>query len=280
VSAVSVTARPAMLGRLERAAWHHPEWAWAVLAIASWALLAALHLRGWGPFGAHSAGAAQHPAHVHPTGAGSHEAMHHVATPSEAPLQTGPHTTSWLAALGGWLLMTPAMMLPSALPTARHVAMNSRWRRRQRATAIFVGTYLAVWFLFGVVVVSVARWPPLRPGAGWPLVAVLVLAAGWELTPAKRRWLRACHRTVPLPPNGWKADAACARFGLRYGQACVGACWALMLPMAIAGHAGLALMIVLTAIVAAEEVMVKGVRLVRGAGVVLVIAAVAAAAVG
>jgi hypothetical protein len=53
-----------------------------------------------------------------------------------------------------------------------------------------------------------------------------------------------------------------------------------MLPMAIAGHAGLPLMTMLTAIVAAEEVMVKGVRLVRSAGVVLVIAAAVVAAVG
>jgi predicted metal-binding membrane protein len=281
VSAVSVTARPAMLGRLERAAWHYPEWTWAALAVACWALLAALHLRGWGPFGAHNADAAQHSVHVYPAGDGGHQAMHHVATSSsEAPLQAGAHTTSWLAAQGGWLLMATAMMLPSALPTARHVAMNSRWQRRQRATAIFMGTYLAVWLLFGVVVVSVARWTPVPKGVEWPLAATLVVAAGWELTPAKRRWLRACHRTVPLPPSGWKADAACARFGLRYGQACIGACWALMLPMAIAGHAGLPLMTMLTAIVAAEEVMVKGVRLVRSAGVVLVIAAAVVAAVG
>jgi predicted metal-binding membrane protein len=99
------------------------------------------------------------------------------------------------------------------------------------------------------------------------------VAAGWELTAAKRRCLRACHRTLPLPPDGWKADAACARFGLRYGWACLGACWALMLAMAIAGHASLLLMLVLTVIVVAEEGLVKGTRLGRAAALVLVVAA-------
>jgi predicted metal-binding membrane protein len=70
-------------------------------------------------------------------------------------------------------------------------------------------------------------------------------------------------------------DAVCVRFGVRYGQACVGACWALMLPMAIAGHAGLPVMIMVTAIVVAEEVVVKGVRLVTGAALILITAAAA-----
>jgi predicted metal-binding membrane protein len=186
-----------------------------------------------------------------------HAAMHHAA------------------GQGTWLLMASAMMLPSALPAARHVALNSRWRRRQRGGAVFAGAYLAVWLLFGLVAVSLARLARLPEGAGWPLAAALAVAAGWELTAAKRRCLRACHRTLPLPPDGWKADAACARFGLRYGWACLGACWALMAPMAIAGHASLPLM-VLTVMVVAEEGLAKGPRLGRPAALVLVAAAAVA----
>jgi predicted metal-binding membrane protein len=280
VSAVPVTGRPRP-GRLQRTAWRHPEWTVALVAVACWALLAALHARGFGLPDGHDPGAAHtapDPTVLH------HAATHHGAHPTghpgaePAPPPAAEPAGGWLAAQGNWLLMAPAMMLPSALPAARHVALNSRWRRRQRGGAVFVATYLALWLLFGLVVVSIAGWAHVPTGASWPLALALVVAAGWELTAVKRRCLRACHRTVPLPPDRWKADAACVRFGLRYGWSCLGACWALMLPMAIAGHAGLLLMVVLTAIVVAEEGLVKGTRLGRAAALVLVAAAAMVAA--
>lgn len=252
MTAGAVTGRPRRDGimRLRRAAWYHPEWPVVLVALACWAALLMLHRAAGQP--------ATHP-----------HALPH----------TGPDANGWLAAQGTWLLMAAAMMLPSALPAVRHVAMNSKWRRRQRAAAVFVVSYLAVWMLFGVVAVSLARWVsgPGGGDTGWPLTATMALAAAWELTYAKRRWLRACHRTIPLPPDGLKADAACARFGQRYGWACIGAGWALMLPMAVAGHTSLLLMVVLTIIVAAEEVLVKGTRLVGWAALVLLLAAAVAA---
>jgi predicted metal-binding membrane protein len=246
-------------GRLRRAVWHHPEWTLALVAVGCWAMLVTLHLRGQ-----------MDPTAMDPM-AMDHAAMHHTA--GSPPAGTG----GWLAAQSAWLVMTPAMMLPPALPAARHVALNSRWRRRQRGPAVFAAAYLAVWLLFGLVAVSVARLVKLPEGGGWPLAAALALAAGWELTATKRRCLRACHQTVPLPPDGWRADAACARFGLRYGRSCLGACWALMLPMAVAGHASPVLMVMLTGIVVAEEGLVKGARLRQPAALVLVAAAALAA---
>ena len=88
----------------------------ALVALACWALLAALHTRGSGLPDGHGPDAA----HT----AADHLAMHHAATQP---------ATGVLGAQGSWLLMAPAMMLPSALPAARHVALNSRWRRRHQA---------------------------------------------------------------------------------------------------------------------------------------------------
>jgi predicted metal-binding membrane protein len=259
-----VTAVP-VAGRLTRARWHHPEWTVALVALAAWVVLAELHRRGWGPFGSHAAATV-------PAG---HQAMHQAAAGAAAAAPG----SGWLAAQGGWLLMAAAMMLPPALPAVHRVAMNSKWRRRQRAGAAFVAAYLAVWGLFGLLAVSVARWAGVPAGADWPLAAALVVAAAWELTPSKRRRLRACHRSPALPPDGWKADLGCGAAGLRYGWSCVGACWALMLPMAVAGHAGLALMIVLTVVAAAEEMLVKGTQMTHAAALIL-LAAAALAAIG
>jgi predicted metal-binding membrane protein len=274
VSTVAIGNRPRghVLSRITWARWHHPEWSLGFVVLASWAMLVLLHPGGWFRLGGHAMDA---------TGStGMPGMMPEMPGMPGMPAMASAVSGSgmgWATRQGDWLLMAVAMMLPSALPMVRHVELNTRWSRRQRSGALFAGSTLAVWALFGLVVVSLTGWMPAAQQDVRPLVGALVLAAAWELTPAKRRSLRACHRTSPLPPNGWKADTACIRSGLRYGMACVGACWALMLCMAIAGHAGLSLMFVLTIIVVAEEVLMIGTRLGGRAALLLVATAFAVA---
>jgi predicted metal-binding membrane protein len=129
-----------------------------------------------------------------------------------------------------WVAMVAATMLPSALPVARHVAVNSLRRRRARAVLLFAGGYLAVWTAFGAVALAVLP----RSGSRTALALALLAAAGWQLTPWHRRALRGCHRTMPLPAVGWRADAAAMRFGLGNGGYCLGASWLLMVVMCCA----------------------------------------------
>jgi predicted metal-binding membrane protein len=110
------------------------------------------------------------------------------------------------------------------------------------------------------------------------LVAVLLVAAGWQLTRTKRRALIACRRTVPLPPQGRPADAACLRFGVRQAWRCVVTCWPLMLLMAVSMHP--AWMAVLAVVMYAEERTHTGRRLVRPLATVLGVAAAAVAILG
>lgn len=222
-------------GALERAAWRHPEWPAAAVAAAAWAALFLLP------------GAEGGAAHAH----------HGEAAP-------------WFTGLPSWLLMATAMMVPAALPAVRYVALTSLWRRRRRAVALFVVAYLGVWSAFGMFALLAVG------GVDGALVLAIVLAvaAAWELTPWKRRSLRACRLIDPLPPRGPKADAACVGAGLRYGARCVAGCWALMLAMAVAGHTSLLLMALLTVLVTAEKLVPRGARLGRPASVVLLAAAV------
>jgi predicted metal-binding membrane protein len=135
-------------------------------------------------------------------------------------------------ALPTWAAMCLAMMVPAALPAVRHVAANSlRWRR-QRAIVEFLLAYLAVWAAFGLLALAALALVRDRVPDRLLVAAALVAAAGWQLAPYQRRFLRDCHRTVPLPPRGWRATAGCARFGLRHGRACAGVCGPLMLVMA------------------------------------------------
>jgi predicted metal-binding membrane protein len=160
--------------------------------------------------------------------------------------------------LTSWLLMSFAMMVPATLPAVRHVALNSIDARRARAMTLYVAAYLAVWGLFGVV--AFALFGVSRTLFGFAttdrvlLAIVLVIATVWQLTRIKRRAIVACKRTVPLPPDGLRADRACMRFGMMQAWRCLLACWPLMLLMAAMPHPHPLLpMIALTAIVLVEE---------------------------
>jgi predicted metal-binding membrane protein len=157
-------------------------------------------------------------------GAGGHGGVGHPAG------ATGP------GALGHWALMCVAMMVPVALPAVRHVAANSLRRRRGAAVVQFLAAYLLVWVAFGALVLAALPTP-----AHWLLPVALGLAAVWQVQPWLRWFLWACHRTVPLPPRGWRAVRGSLRFGFRHGLVCVGVCWPFMLAMAaLTGASGLA----------------------------------------
>lgn len=176
----------------------------------------------------------------------------------------------WLVTQAGWLLMVVAMMGPATVPAVRRVAFDSIPRRRPRAVSIWMGGYLGLWAVFGLVATAASS---AAGHPAWILPAVLLAAAGYELTARKRRALRSCHFTVPLPPTGRKADIACARAGVVHAEACIRSCWLLMMSMAVAGHASLLLMTLLSAITAGQRWLVVGMRLGLPAAVALAAAA-------
>ena len=140
---------------------------------------------------------------------------------------------------------------------------------------MFAVGYLAVWFGVGVLLLS-AVWL-IWPKATGPLgvAGALAIAAVWESTRWKRLSLRACHRLRSLPPDGWRADRAAVREGIRNGVWCTGSCAPMMVPMALAPHSvGLSLMLFLAALVAAEKLLTRAVNHLRLVAAVLAIAAI------
>jgi predicted metal-binding membrane protein len=213
------------------------------------------------------------PAQTH----GSHAS--HLAGGTAAATATA--TPAFAAALGGWALMSVAMMTPATLPAIRHVGLNTIRRRRRWAMTVYLAAYLAVWVGLGVLALAVERAARATGSSSRSLVvATLVVATGWQLTRWKRRALGACRRTVPLPPEGWRADTACASFGGRQAARCVVTCWPLMLLAAVVGHGGVVALVTMgaltVAIVAEERAAVSG-RLVRPIAVALAVATVGVA---
>ena len=171
------------------------------------------------------------------------------------------------AAAAGWLLMIMAMMLPVVVPLLYRVTVDSLPRRRVRAVSLVLAGYLGLWCAAGMVALLIitplqAASRPLGEIASTaPVVTMLLLAAGYELSPVKRRALRRCAVGYRLPPRGWAADRACLEAGLRHGRACLTSCAALMAVLVVAGHANLALLVLITAVVWVQRLLVIGQRL-------------------
>ncbi|MGI9614528.1 MAG: DUF2182 domain-containing protein [Acidimicrobiales bacterium] len=165
--------------------------------------------------------------------------------------------TSWRFEPTPWAAMVVAMMVPAALPMVRLVSFDSLWDRRHRAPALFLATYVAGWTLAGtaaaLVVASGERITGMTfdPGTA-TVVGALVVAAAWQFTDRKRRYLRRCHRRTPLAPRGWKADAAVIAYGAFHVRACLGSCGVAMAAMFVSVH-DFHLMVPLTALLTAER---------------------------
>lgn len=234
---------PARVSTWRRVSWAHPELPLAAVAGAAWIGVLALH------------SAMTSAAHSH----------HTVAHPAPG----------FIVSVAVWILMSTAMMLPTALPPARSIALNGTWSRRQRGPALFALGYLAVWAVVGVALFGAIQVIGLEPGSPRLLGTALALAAIWELTHRKRWYLRGCHRLRSLPPSGWKADCGCLGLGVRNGLTCAGACWAMMLPMALAGHtAGMWLMLLLFGAIGAEKLLRDGVHYIPWVAAGLAVSAV------
>jgi predicted metal-binding membrane protein len=198
---------PGSLERLRRIAWNHPEWWVVAIAAAVWVFMAGMAFPGAAdPHAGHSGHAAMAAGGGHGHGA------------------------------FGMVAMVVAMMLPLTLANVRHVAWSSLWRRRHRAIAAFLVGYLAVWILVQAGIAG--AWGLMASFTGWERAGIVAMVAAvlWEVSPIKRQRRHRCHRTVPLAPRGWRADADCARYGVTTGLSCVTMCWALMAACAAFAH--------------------------------------------
>jgi predicted metal-binding membrane protein len=132
-----------------------------------------------------------------------------------------------------WVSMMAAMMLPGAVPA---VLRRAHTNGRVRAVLLFVGSYLAVWMLVGVLVYAMYR-PHGSSAAG-----VLVIAAGvYEFTWLKRDCRRRCRESV--------------RSGFEFGLYCIGSSIGLMLMLVALGVMSVTWMIVIGVLVLVQKLL-------------------------
>jgi predicted metal-binding membrane protein len=128
--------------------------------------------------------------------------------------------------------MMAAMMLPGAVPAVLRRAQAGG----VRAVPLFTGSYLAVWALAGAVV-----YAAYRPHGTLAAGAVVIAAAGYEVTPVKRRCRALCR------------EATGSGFG--FGLCCAGSSLGLMAMLVALGVMSIAWMAVVGALVLAQKLL-------------------------
>jgi predicted metal-binding membrane protein len=131
-----------------------------------------------------------------------------------------------------WAAMMAAMMLPGAAPATLRRAQAGG----VRAVPLFVGAYLAVWALAGVLVYVVDR------PHGTLIAGVVTIAAGiYEFTPVKRYYRRRCREATDT--------------GLGFGLCCAGSSAGLMAVLVALGVMSVPWMMVIAVIVLAQKLL-------------------------
>ena len=189
-----------------------------------------------------------------------------------------------LAFVASWGVMMTAMMLPSALPM---IGLYGATQRGEATTptrgvpvAVFTLVYLAVWAASGVpVYLAHTGLMALSPRAFAYGVAAILLAAGvFQLSPLKQACLRACRSPLGFLLGHWRAGLrGSLALGWAHALFCLGCCWALMVVLVAAGAMGLAWVLLITAVVAAEKLLPRGEWIARATGGAFLLLGVAVA---
>ena len=202
-----------------------------------------------------------------------------------AHLHPPPTDRAWLAAsffIGGWTLMTVAMMLPTSLPLVETFSRVAASRPdRPLLVALVVLGFLLVWTAVGAVAYGLALAFRAAAGhlpwigeRGWVLVAVALLGAGlYQFSSLKTRCLDRCRSPFSVVAAHWTGQHPRRHalwLGMDHGLFCVGCCWTLMALMFPLGAGNLGWMLGLGAVMAAEKNLPWGRALARPVGVALI----------
>jgi predicted metal-binding membrane protein len=183
-----------------------------------------------------------------------------------------------------WVVMMIAMMFPTIVPMnlvfARVQRERHSGRRPSVSTWIFVGAYLLIWTLFGVVeYLGALTASGLAQQVPWIMMnaariggGILVLAGLYQLTPLKQVCLAKCCMPLDFISGSWRDGYSGAfRMGLEHGIYCLGSNWLLFVLLFPLGIMNIVVMVVLTVLIFAEKMFPRGERIAQGVGLALIL---------
>lgn len=183
--------------------------------------------------------------------------------------------------VGGWLLMSAAMMLPTSLPLLEifRRLTASRPDHRLLMTLLILG-YLAIWGAFGLaahlldgLLQTVVAYSDTLSFNGWIIaVGTLMVAGTFQFTTLKYHCLDKCRTPLSFVMERWRGGSERGQaflLGVQHGIFCVGCCWAIMLLLFVVGTGSVGWMLALGAVMAIEKNASWGRRLSAPLGIVL-----------
>ncbi|WP_371153806.1 DUF2182 domain-containing protein [Jannaschia sp. 2305UL9-9] len=154
--------------------------------------------------------------------------------------------------LAMWLIMSSAMMLPTAIPAfATHDQIADA--QGVGGGAWLVGGYAVVWVGFSGIA-ALTQMAAARVGiadAVWLAPALLIAAGAYQFSALKEACLSKCRQPLTYFMQHWEEGPW--RMGLRLGATCLGCCWALMALGLIGGTMSLGFMALATVLMTLEK---------------------------
>jgi len=183
-----------------------------------------------------------------------------------------------------WVVMMVAMMFPTTAPMILTFRAVSADKRQQEysfiATWVFVGAYLLVWSLSGVLAYVLALGVEILAAQSmWLMMnavrfggAVLVVAGLYQFSSLKHICLAKCRTPLQCVLDTWRDGYGGAfRMGLEHGATCLGCCWLLFVILFPLGIMNITAMILVTVLIYAEKSLPLGPQIsqVMGAGLIV-----------
>ena len=199
------------------------------------------------------------------------------------PPMNGSYLLGGFLFVGGWTVMTIAMMLPTSIPLIGIFNRIAHDRpERGLLTALVIVGYLSAWIGFGafayLFAIGVHRASlELTSITERMLIAgTLLLAGAFQFSSVKYNCLSKCRSPFGFVVEHWTGENHMRQawwLGMHHGLFCVGCCWALMLLMVFAGAGNLAVMFALGSIMAVEKNLQWGRHMVKPVGALLFVLA-------
>lgn len=189
-----------------------------------------------------------------------------------------PDAAGFFRVLLMWIVMSAAMMAPTALPAfATYEDLSQQFESAR--FGVLVAGYLVVWIGFSVAAAAVQMVlfqaeliGALGDSRSAVLSAVLLVIAGaYQFSTIKEACLSKCR--MPMTFFLEHFEEGPWRNGVRLGLICLGCCWALMLLAFVGGVMNIAFMGLATVIMVLEKLPDIGRWVTKPLGVVLLLAA-------
>lgn len=172
----------------------------------------------------------------------------------------------FLATFSMWLVMSMAMMLPSAAPMMRTYAdiADVAVQKNEMVAPLYILMlgYLSIWaaFSFAVTLVQLVliqiglASDPVVPAQGL-LAGIILLGAGaYQFSALKNACLEKCRNPFSILFARWSPHrSGIFKLGIEQGLFCLGCCWSLMLVMLVVGTMNLAWMAFFTLFAIVEK---------------------------